>query len=153
MLVMIVMMEHPRRGMFFGKKAPLPQRAVQFVRKYHGYIFTWGIIYTYWYHPMEATPGHLLGFLYTFLLLLQGSLFFTRVHLNKYWGFALETLVLIHGTIVAILAANGMWQMFFFGFAGIVVVTTLYGLGLPRWVRLTVLGLYLAAALGVIHQP
>jgi len=152
MLVLIVMMENPRRGMFFGKKAPLSQRVVQFVRKYHGYIFSWGIIYTYWYHPMEATPGHLLGFLYTFLLLLQGSLFFTRIHLNKYWGFALETLVLIHGTIVAVLAANGLWQMFFFGFAGIVVVTTMYGLGLPRWARLTVLGLYLAAALYVYNQ-
>lgn len=152
MLVLIVMMENPRRGMFFGKKAPLPQRTVQFVRKYHGYIFSWAVIYTFWYHPMETTSGHLIGFLYTFLLLVQGSLFFTRAHLNKWWGFALETMVLIHGTIVAILAANGLWQMFFFGFAGIVVVTTMYGLGLPRWVRLTVLGAYLAFAVAVYSQ-
>lgn len=152
MLVLIVMMENPRRGMFFGKKAPLPQRTVQFVRKYHGYIFSWAVIYTFWYHPMETTSGHLIGFLYTFLLLVQGSLFFTRAHLNKWWGFALETMVLIHGTIVAVLAANGLWQMFFFGFAGIVVVTTMYGLGLPRWVRLTVLGAYLAFAVAVYSQ-
>jgi hypothetical protein len=152
MLVFIVIMENPRRGMFFGKKAPFSKRAVDFVRKYHGYIFSWGIIYTFWYHPMETTPGHLMGFLYTFLLLLQGSLFFTRVHVNKWWGFALETIVLIHGTMVAILAANGMWQMFFFGFAGVVVVTSMYGLGLPRWVRLTVIGIYAAAAIAVYSQ-
>ena len=152
MLVVIVMMENPRRGMFFGKKAPLPQRTVQFVRKYHGYLFSWAVIYTFWYHPMETSPGHLLGFLYTFLLLLQGSLFFTRVHLNKWWGFALETMVLVHGTIVAIIAANGLWQMFFFGFAGIVVATSMYGLGLPRWVRLTIIGLYIAFAVAIYSQ-
>ncbi len=152
MLVVIVMMENPRRGMFFGKKAPLPQRTVQFVRKYHGYLFSWAVIYTFWYHPMEMSPGHLLGFLYTFLLLLQGSLFFTRVHLNKWWGFALETMVLVHGTMVAIIAANGLWQMFFFGFAGIVVATSMYGLGLARWVRLTIIGLYIAFAVAIYSQ-
>lgn len=152
MLVLIVMMENPRRGMFFGKKAPLPQRAVQFVRTYHGFIFSWAVIYTFWYHPMEPSAGHLWGFLYTFLLLLQGSLFFTRVHVNKWWGFALETVVLLHGTLVAVAAGNGLWQMFFFGFAGIVVITTMHGLGLPRPVRLGILGLYLAAALLVYSQ-
>jgi hypothetical protein len=152
MLVLIVLMENPRRGIFFGKKAPLPQRAVQFVRKYHGLIFSWAVIYTFWYHPMEMSAGHLWGFLYTFLLLLQGSLFFTRVHLNKWWGFALETTVLLHGTIVAVIADNGLWQMFFFGFAGIVVITTMHGLGLPRWVRLSVLGIYLAGAIAVYSQ-
>lgn len=152
MLVLIVLMENPRRGVFFGKKAPLPQRAVQFVRTYHGYIFSWAVIYTFWYHPMETTAGHLWGFLYTFLLLLQGSLFFTRVHVNKWWGFALETMVLFHGAIVALVAGNGLWQMFFFGFAGVVVVSTMHGLGLPRWVRLTIVGLYAAAALAVYSQ-
>jgi hypothetical protein len=83
---------------------------------------------------------------------LQGSLFFTRVHLNKWWGFALETMVLVHGTIVAILAANGLWQMFFFGFAGIVVATSMYGLGLARWIRLTVIGVYLAFAFAIYSQ-
>ncbi len=152
MLVMIVMMENPRRGTFFGKKAPFPQRSVQFIRKYHGYIFSWAVIYTFWYHPMETSPGHLLGFLYTFLLLLQGSLFFTRIHVNKYWGFALETAVLVHGTVVAIIAANGLWQMFFFGFAGIVVATTMYGLGLPRWARLSIIALYIGFALYIYSQ-
>ncbi|CAN5643935.1 hypothetical protein BH10CHL1_BH10CHL1_19620 [soil metagenome] len=149
MLVLILMMENPRRGLFFGQQAPLGKRAVDFVRKYHGYIFSWAIIYTFWYHPMEATSGHLIGFFYTLLLMLQGSLFFTRTHLNKWWTFSLEALVLAHGTMVALMNANNLWPMFGFGFAGILVVTQLHGLGLPRWVRGLVLGLYAGAALWV----
>jgi hypothetical protein len=149
LLVMILLMENPRRGLFFGKRAPLSKRAVQFSRKYHGYIFAWAVIYTFWYHPTEATSGHLVGFFYTFLLMLQGSLFFTRIHLNKYWTFTNEALVLAHGTLVAVMNANNLWPMFGFGFAGILVVTQLYGLGLPRWVRLSVTGLYVALALWV----
>ncbi len=149
MLVIIVLMENPRRGMFFGKKAPLSKRVTGFFRTYHGYIFSWAIIYTFWYHPAEYTSGHLLGFFYTLLLMLQGSLFFTKAHLNRWWGFTLETLVLIHGTTVALSNAPTLWQMFGFGFAGIVVVTSMYGLGLPRWVRLTVIGVYVGAILWV----
>lgn len=149
MLVIILMMENPRRGLFFGQKAPLGKRAVDFVRKYHGYIFAWGVIYTFWYHPMEATSGHLVGFFYTLLLMLQGSLFFTRAHLNKWWTFSLEALVLIHGTLVAVMNANNMWPMFGFGFAGILIVTQLHGLGLPRWMRAVIIALYSAAAIWV----
>jgi len=53
--------------------------------QYHGYFFAWATIYTFWYHPMVSTSGHLIGFLYMFMLLLQGSLFFTRIHINKWW--------------------------------------------------------------------
>lgn len=149
MLVIILMMENPRRGLFFGQKAPLGQRAVDFVRKYHGYIFAWGVIYTFWYHPMEASSGHLVGFFYTLLLMLQGSLFFTCAHLNKWWTFSLEALVLIHGTLVAVMNTNNMWPMFGFGFAGILIVTQLHGLGLSRWIRAMIIALYSAAAIWV----
>ena len=98
--------------------------------------FAWAIIYTFWYHPMVSTPGHLLGFLYMFLLMLQGSLFFTRIHVNKWWMVTQEALVLIHGTLVALNNAPDFWQMFCFGFAGLFVVTQMHGLGLSlptRW--------------------
>jgi hypothetical protein len=137
--------------MFFGYKAPLPKRAVSFVRKYHGFIFSWGIIYTFWYHPMEATQGHLLGFFYTFLLMLQGSLFFTRIHLNRWWSLSMETLVLIHGVLVAVTQPSNMWPMFGFGFAGVLVLTQMHGLGLSRWVRGLLLAAYVAGALGVYY--
>lgn len=151
MLVLIVLMENQRRGLFFGYKAPLSKRAMAFVRHYHGYIFAWAIVYTYWYHPTEATSGHLLGFFYTFLLMLQGSLFFTRVHLNRWWTVTLETLVMIHGVIVAMHQPSNMWPMFGFGFAGVLVLTQMHGLGLSRWVRTGLLTLYIGGALAVYY--
>lgn len=141
MLVMVLLMENQRRGLFFGKKVKVLNQPAKLVRHYHGYVFSWAVIYTFWYHPMEATSGHLLGTFYTLLILLQGSLFFTRVHVNKWWMFAQEFMVLIHGTLVAFMnharqpETPNMWKMFFFGFAALVVVTQMYGLGLKKWQR------------------
>lgn len=137
MLVWVLLMENSRRGLFFGKKVPIKQTIIRAARTYHGYVFAWAAVYTFWYHPMEATSGHLIGFLYMFLLLVQGSLFFTRIHTNRYWTFALEFMVLIHGTLVAWMqrGAVGFWPMFFFGFLAVFLITQLYGLGLPRWGR------------------
>lgn len=148
MLVLVLLMENQRRGLFFGKKINFLTETGRFVREYHGYIFAWGIIYTFWYHPMESTSGHLIGFFYTFVLMVQGCLFFTRAHVNKYWTFFLEILVLFHGTLVAINQANGIWPMFFFGFAGIFVITQMYGLGLKSWQRWAFLAAYVVLALG-----
>ena len=151
LLVMVFIMENPRRGLFFGRRAPLPQRAVRGLRKYHGYFFAWAIIYTFWFHPAEATLGHLIGFLYTFLLMVQGSLFFTRVHLDRRWTFTQEILVLIHGTLVAVMQGQGLWPMFLFGFAGLFVITQMHGLGLGRGWRTFFLGSYLAGVLYVYN--
>lgn len=131
MLVMILLMENQRRGLFFGKKINFLRETGQVARKYHGYIFAWAVVYTFWYHPMENTIGHLLGFLYTFFLMLQGSLMFTRAHLNKYWTAVLEVMVLIHGAIVAI-QTQTIWPMFLFGFLTLFIVTQMHGLGLSR---------------------
>jgi hypothetical protein len=147
MLIVIMLMESRSRGLIFGKRLPVSQRIVGFARKYHGYFFAWAIVYTFWYHPMEATSGHLVGFFYTFLLMLQGSLFFTRIHVNRYWMFVMEITVLAHGTLVAIVQGNGIWPMFFFGFAGIFVITQMWGLGLKAWMRW---GLLLAYIGGIV---
>jgi len=152
MLVMILLMENRRRGMFFGKRAPLPRRAIDFARRYHGYVFAWATVYTFWYHPMEPTSGHLIGFLYMFLLLLQGSLFFTRVHVNRWWMLVQEATVLVHGTLVAVMQGNGIWPMFAFGFGGIFVITQMHGLRLSRWARGAILALYVGSALLVYSQ-
>jgi hypothetical protein len=153
MLVMILLMENRRRGLFFGKKvrASWFEEAAGFARRYHGYIFAWGIIYTFWYHPAVATPGHLLGFLYTALLMVQGSLMFTRAHVNRWWTAALELTVLVHGTLVAVLQANGIWPMFLFGFASLFVVTQMYGLGLKPWLRWAFIGAFVASA-GLVYN-
>ena len=135
MLVVILILETPRRGLAFGKKVKFHKRFMQIVREYHGYLFSWAIIYTFWYHPMENTFGHLAGFFYIFLLLAQSVLLFNRAHLNKYWTFLLEAFVLIHGTLVAISQGNGIWPMFAFGFGAMIVLTQMYGIGLQTWVR------------------
>jgi hypothetical protein len=152
MLIWIMLMENNRRGVIFGKKLPISKRIVQFARKYHGYFFAWAIIYTFWFHPMEATNGHLVGFFYTFLLMLQGSLFFTRVHVNKWWMFVQEITVLAHGTLVAIAQGNNMWPMFFFGFAGIFVITQMHGLGLKNWVKWAFFAAYIGGAIFIYSQ-
>lgn len=146
LLVWILLMETPRRGLFFGKKINFGKEVIQFARKYHGYYFAWATIYTFWYHPMASTSGHLIGFFYMFLLMLQGSLFFTRAHTNRYWTTALEFTVLVHGALVAVMQGNGMWPMFLYGFAGMFVITQMFGLGLPRWALLLIGLTYIGSA-------
>lgn len=154
MLVWILLMENKRRGMFFGKKAPISKSLVDFARRYHGYVFSWAIIYTFWYHPTENTMGHLLGYIYTFLLLMQSSLFFTRLHINRFWMVTQEVAVAIHGTLVAVQQGGTIWPMFLFGFAAIFVVTQMWGLNLPRWLRVVIIAIFVGAA-GVVYwgQP
>jgi len=149
MLVLILHMENQRRGVFFGRRIRFLTETGRVVRKYHGYVFSWAIVYTFWFHPMENTSGHLLGFFYMFMLMAQGSLFFTRAHVDRRWTFALEILVLFHGTLVAINQGKGMWPMFFFGFAGLFIVTQMHGLGLKLWLRRVFLAVYLVGALAV----
>jgi hypothetical protein len=152
LLVWVLLMENPRRGLFFGRKAPIGKEIIAFARKYHGYFFAWATVYTFWFHPMVSTPGHLIGFVYMFLLLLQGSLFFTRVHVNKYWTFVQEGLVAVHGTLVAVAQGAGLWPMFLFGFTAIFVITQMHGLGLGRWARLAIFAAYSAAVLWVYSE-
>jgi len=77
---------------------------------------------------MEGTLGHLLGFFYLFLLMGQMSLARTTWHTKIGWLTFLEVFVAIHGAIVAIDSANGMWPMFFFGFMMMFILTQMFGL-------------------------
>lgn len=147
LLVIVLIMEAPRRGLFFGHGDGWLAGARQVLIRYHGYYFAWAVTYTYWFHPMETTLGHLLGFLYTFFLMIQGALVFTRVHTNRWWTLVLEVSVLVHGTTVALVAGQEFWPMFFFGFAGVFVITQMHGLGLSRIVRA---GFVAAYALAIV---
>lgn len=151
LLVWVLLMENKRRGLFFGKKAPISNEINRFARQYHGYFFAWATIYTFWYHPMVATSGHLIGFFYMFLLLLQGSLFFTRIHLNRWWTFFQEFAVLVHGTLVAVMQGNNLWPMFAFGFGGMFIITQMHGLGLSRTVRWLLVAAYVGLTLWVYN--
>lgn len=151
LLVVVLFMENRRRGLFLGKAVPFSKRLTDFARRYHGYLFSWAAIYTFWYHPMENTSGHLIGFVYMFLLLVQGSLFLTRIHTNRWWTVTLEAMVAVHGTLVAVMNSgpDGIWPMFLFGFLAIFVLTQMHGLGLSRRHRIIVGSVYVAAVIGV----
>lgn len=152
LLVWVLLMENQRRGLVWGKKLPIQKRISSFARKYHGYFFAWAAVYTFWYHPMENSLGHLIGFVYMFLLMLQGSLFFTRVHTNRWWTVTQEAMVAVHGALVAVMQGNGLWPMFFFGFAGIFVITQMHGLGLSRPVKWAILAAFIGSVLFVYSQ-
>ena len=149
MLIVILGMENQRRGLFFGKKVGFRKAFTNGLRKYHGYFFSFAVIYTFWFHPMAPTWGHLIGFVHVILVMAQGSLMFLRVHLNKRWMFLLEILVLPHAFQVALNQGSDIWPMFFFGFAAIFLVTQMHGLGLKPWVRQLFYGSFLLLALYV----
>jgi len=134
MLMVVLILEAPRRGLILGWKPNWPQGFLRVVREYHGYLFTWALIYTFWYHPTEGTAGHLVGFFYLLLLLWQSVLLFHRAHRDRRWTLFLELLVIPHGVAVAVLQGQGLWPMFLWGFGSIFLLTQVYGLGLttPR---------------------
>jgi uncharacterized membrane protein YhdT len=148
MLTIIIILETPRRGLIFGKKFKFKQAFMEIVRQYHGYFFTWAIIYTFWYHPTANTIGHLMGFLYMFMLFVQSTLIFNRAHLNKWWTFFLEAFVLIHGVAVAIFQGQSMWPMFAFGFGAMIVLTQMYGLGLSTWTKRIIAAAFIIITVG-----
>ena len=93
MLVMILILLNHRRGLFFGKKVKLPGKGVALVYKFHGYFIAWAVLFTFWFHPMEGTLGHLVGFFYLFMLMTQISLAKTEWHTNIRWITFLEVFV------------------------------------------------------------
>ncbi len=132
MLVLILILENNRRGLFFGKKMPFPKESTRAVMKYHGVYIALATIFTFWYHPMEKTIWHIVGFFYMYLLFIQMSLARTKLHQNKFFNLTLEVTVLFHGTSVALYSGNAPWAMFLFGFAAIFFITQIYGLGLNK---------------------
>jgi hypothetical protein len=147
LLMLVIIMENRRRGVVLGKQWGWLDEPGRFLRKYHGYYFSWAIIYTFWYHPIETTLGHLLGTFYILMLLLQGSLFFNRAHVNRYWTGLLEVFVLVHGAVVAWLSLeNHSWGQFLFGFAAIFIITQMHGLGLGARSRWLLFAIFLVAA-------
>jgi hypothetical protein len=145
LLVMVLVMENNRRGLFWGKKLPMMDEPGRVFKRYHGYIFAWATIYTFWFHPMENSSGHLVGFFYMFLLMTQGALMFTNMHVNKYWKATLEVFVLFHGTAVAFMLGQEIWPMFFFGFFGMFIITQMHGIGLKERTKWLFLAVYLVS--------
>jgi hypothetical protein len=137
MIFLIMLMENRRRGLFFGKPVGFLNQVGDVVKRHHGYFFSWAMIYTFWYHPIEITPGHLAGTFYMALLLLQSSLFFTKYHTNHWWKMSLELAFVFHGAVVVYFLMSSEsnmahWSVFLFGGLAAFLVTQLHGLGLNR---------------------
>lgn len=150
MLMLILILESPRRGLALGYgRNALPAELVELVKRYHGYIFSWAVVYTFWYHPMEGDPHFLLGFYHVMLLFVQSALLYTRAHLDKRWTVALELFVLPHAVQAAIYNRGRLAPMFLFGFGGLGLIAQLPSFTVSRRVRLTAYASYLAAAVAV----
>ena len=128
MLVFMLIMLNGKRGLFFGKRVKLSSAGVRGVYAVHSFYIAWAVTYTFWFHPTEGTAGHIIGFFYLFLLMIQLSLAKTKLHSNIRWLTLLEVYVAMHGAIVAAEAKNGMWPMFLFGFLMMFIVTGQYGI-------------------------
>ena len=130
MLIIVLMMEAPKRGLFFGRASFCwNMEAVAVAKRYHGYVFSWAVIYTFWYHPMEGYFGHLFGFFHVWLIMLQGSLMYTTAHLNRYWRMVCEAWVFVHGMVISMQTlSSDSWPMFTFGFGAIFALTQVPGL-------------------------
>lgn len=148
MLMIVLALEVPRRGLFWGRVQSLPGGAFEGLKRSHGTIFTWALVYTFWYHPTVGTFGHLMGFAYLFALLWQSVLLFQRSHLDRRWTLLLECLVIPHAVLVAIHQGLGLWPMFAFGFSAIFVVTQMHGLDWSSRLRQAVAGAWVVGLVG-----
>ncbi|GIT33953.1 MAG: hypothetical protein Ct9H300mP4_02720 [Gammaproteobacteria bacterium] len=85
-----------------------------------------------------------------FLILLQGSLFFTRAHLNPKWTIFVEVTVVVHALLVALMNSHN-WPMFLFGFLGVFMVTQMYGLPLSQKMRWLLWSLFIGLIIAVYN--
>lgn len=74
-MLIVLAMQVPVRGMCCGyckkgcsigkkelcNKGKIWNEMAFFLRKYHGYYMAFGVTNDWYYHPMEASPGHLSG--------------------------------------------------------------------------------------------
>ncbi|CBY11149.1 unnamed protein product [Oikopleura dioica] len=131
------------RGFLFGwpdLSQNEPSFARRFISRYHGYVIFWGICFTFWYHPMESTPGHFLGFTNGCLCFLQSSMIYTKMHVTKQWTFFIELWPLIHSCVIAYQTGNrdlpqreDLWPIFFFGFTTVLVIAWIFTFDLLQW--------------------
>lgn len=109
-----------------------------FLRKYHGYYMAFGVTNDWYYHPMEASPGHLTGMANDLLIFWQIVTMYTPAHRNKWWCIACEFLVTLHGPLIA-LGRGGGAGMFGFGFTVVFMCSGQWGLPLSKATRFVML--------------
>jgi len=151
LLSIVLIIENQRRGLFLGIKAgkPFTANVAAFFRSSHKYIFSWALIYTFWFHPMAGDPQLLSGFFYMFLLFTQMILAWTALHLDKRWIVFLEFYVAMHAVVVAVWNNNffggtQIWPMFLSGFGFVFVFTYMFAFKASKKVYGFLVALYIA---------
>ncbi|XP_078483384.1 uncharacterized protein LOC113475452 [Ciona intestinalis] len=139
MICFILLMEYRDRGFMLmwpnpssddklAKYLRLHPGPIQLIRKYHGFIFSWATIYTFWYHPMENTWGHTFGFFHTAIVLLQGSLIYTDMHLNRLF-------IAVQTSNPTVAGGSSLWPIFTFGFGFVLAFTQVFSF--PFWKKIS----------------
>ena len=156
----VLVIEMPRRGLLCGRckdfdclkhKCDVGTTFITFVRKYHGYGISFGTTYNYWYHPMEGSPGFVLGYLYQFCMILQSGFLFHPLHRNKFWTLLLELGMIPHAVITAVFFANGgsgQTYQFGFGFSLLFLLTQMHGFDLKLWQKTAFVVVYVGLLFG-----
>jgi hypothetical protein len=153
----VLAMQVPVRGMCCGtckrgckvgsveccNKGKIWTEMATFLRKYHGYYMAFGVISDWYYHPLEATPGHLTGMLNDLLIMWQMISMYTPAHRNKWWCIACEFCVTVHGPLIA-LGRGGGAGMFGFGFTTVFMLSGQWGLPFKWYERVAMLVMVLA---------
>lgn len=154
-IAVYIPLEMPRRGLAFGYLRSfsckgygkeLSSNFFAMVREGHGYVFGFGLVYNFWYHPIEGAPSFLLGYYYQLMMISQSNLLYNAKHRNKYWTFALEAAVVPHSVITSLLSNHNNHLMFGFGFTCMLMITQLHGLGIRKMWRAAILIVFLASA-------
>jgi hypothetical protein len=117
MVLMIMAMQVPVRGLVFGKckrgcgcgksksctntDGGYWKEMATFLRKYHGYYIGFCVTYSWYYVVLEASWGHLSGTMNLLCIFWQIVTMYTPTHRNKWWCLACEFIVILHGPLIA----------------------------------------------------
>jgi hypothetical protein len=145
MLVLVLVLEMPRRGLFFGKWMRVPADLHNLLRRWHGLFISWALVYTFWFHPMEGNWGLMSGFIYMWLLFIQLIIFGSKPHKNRSWVVVLEAFVVIHGTLISVYKELAATPLFFFGFYAMFLITYMHTWKMALWGKLLALAGYVGS--------
>jgi hypothetical protein len=85
--VMNDLLDYYRRGLFFHRVRSIRWYGEEFfsiVKQYHGYVVGFGLVYNFWYHPMDGAAAHFTGFFFQFVMFVQSCTFYCNDHRNRY---------------------------------------------------------------------
>ena len=145
-LTVALLMQQTERGIVFGFSLHSETLILltNIVRRFHGYVFTWAVVFTFWHHPAEAGVEHLSGFFIILLFTTQACLMYTTSHLGVIWRILLELQMLFHAVIAEIHRTHReVWKMFVSGSLAVFVITQMHAFPLSFLTKSGILAAYI----------